>query len=194
MVYVGNYDDLDSNSDSGSGDSGFGQLEESTITDIDNRIAYVYIRAHSALPVKSDRKGNFKDIDIYEIPDDMKVVKLTAAFNGDRNSTFYEYKDKKELIMNSIRECEEKNLKSPWKVAKKIEKDLKSFEISNNIPNAELRNVVSNDKIVLNKIIDPLPETELSARGIVNYMPVQILFYNKNNTSDIHQTPAYSKS
>jgi hypothetical protein len=205
MVYVvGNYDDLDLDSidsgsdsdlDSGSVDSGFYQLKESTLTDIDNRIAYVYIRAHSALPVISDRKGKFKDIDIYEIPNDINVVKLTAASNGERNNNLYEYQDKKQLIMDGIKEYEEEyeeeTLESPWKVAKKIEKKLKKFEKYKEIPNAELRNVVSNDKIVLNKIIHPLPQEELGRRRIKNYMPVQILFYNKDfddfDSADIYE-------
>jgi hypothetical protein len=145
-------------------------------------IAYVYIRAHSNLPY-DDTKPPYM-FDTYELPPDMELTKITAAPNGEVNTSFYDYQDKKDIIASGIRvfnkavamESEENDT---YTAGAYIAGFLKRFEKKENIPNYKERNEVSNSDIVLNKIIVPLSKEEEAQRE--NYMVVQILFLDESD-------------
>jgi hypothetical protein len=145
-------------------------------------IAYVYIRAHSSLPYDDSNPEKF---DTYTMPDDMKLTKITAAVNGEVNCNYYDYQDKKDIIIGGIRAYYNKNKKkldNSYKLALRIQEELRHFEDEENkkgnkIPNSENRNVLSHNKTVLNKIIYPFSENEKKSRP--NYMTVQILYLDE---------------
>ena len=150
-------------------------------------IAYVYIRAHSSLPYDDSNPEKF---DTYTMPDDMKLTKITAAVNGEVNCNYYDYQDKKDIIIGGIKAYynkNKKNLDNSYELALRIQKELRHFEneenkTGNKIPNSENRNVLSHNKTVLNKIIYPFSENEKKSRP--NYMTVQILYLDDIITDD----------
>ena len=178
-----------------------------------NSIAYVYIRGHSSLPYNRNNtvlpynddtlpfnydthphERKIIPFDTYAIPTEMELLKITAASNGDSNYNYYEYQDKKDVIITSIRdfyldilkEKKEKDDIDIFDAAEHISAFLKKREKDENIEGWKKRNETNWDqnkdmpgKIVLNKIISPLTE-ELIEREIKSYMPVQILFLDIN--------------
>jgi hypothetical protein len=136
-------------------------------------IAYVYIRAHSSLPYDDSNPEKF---DIYEMPNDMNLTKITAAVNGEVNRKYYDYEDKKDIIIDGIKNYykKQKTQYNSYNLALKIQKKIRQFEKENKIPNSENRNIISFNKAVLNKIIYPLTDDEKKSRP--NYMAVQILY------------------
>lgn len=158
---------------------------------IRNTIAFVYIRAHSGLPVKNSNNKTLV-VDTYKMPDDMNLIKITASQNGESNKSFYEYNDKKETIMDSIRAYKNKNtnLSELPNVASSIQSYLRDLEYKNGVKNLEKRNIISNNKIVINKIIGPFSDKEKTERKIKDYIPVQIVFLD-DETNDFTSLDIY---
>jgi hypothetical protein len=150
-------------------------------------IVYIYIRAHSALPFYNTLTSNIVGItgyfETYKMPSDMNLIKITAALNGETNCSFYDYTDKKQLIIEGIRE----NMKPTnsdinnrvLSVAKSIQSNLREFEIKNNIKKSNERNIISNEKVVLNKVIERLSDKEIKSRP--GYIAIQLMFFDEDN-------------
>jgi hypothetical protein len=159
-------------------------------------IAYVYVRGHSELPY-NNTDGDIP-FDTYKIPDSMDLTKITAAPNGDVNISYYDYQDKKDTITSGIRAfndavvSEEGEKNDAYTAAAYIAGRLKRYEkkMKENIPNYKERNIISENKVVLNKIIMPLSKEEQTKRRIENYITVQILFLDDTddtfNSLDIY--------
>jgi hypothetical protein len=163
-------------------------------------IVFIYIRAHSALPYNNNQNNINKKFNTYTAPQDMNIVKITAAFNGEPNYSSYEYLDKKQLIMKGIRKFYDTINTNNTKIimnlidaAISIRNKLKKFEIKNKIKDANKRNIVSANKTLLNKIIVPLDLKQqeeknivgLNNRGIPKYIPLQLFFLDKETNEFI---------
>jgi hypothetical protein len=169
---------------------GEGEAGSSKLDSMRESIAYVYIRAHSALPYDKKKEEHF---DIYKMPSDMNLSKITAAPNGDYNSNFYEYQDKKKIIGLGITAFESevskgKEENDTFTAAAYICGILKRFEKKQGINDYKQRNIISQEKKVLNKIIVPLSIKEQKEKK--DYFVVQILFFNKK-TNDFDSFDIY---
>jgi hypothetical protein len=189
---------LDSSSDSDVGSSSSDEIDVDESDYINNKfsskeqkrllkkmrqtIAYVYIRAHSALPYDDDEENKFNE---YTMPSDMNLTKITSAVNGTTNCSFYDYQDKKDLIGAGIEKYDKTTNKKSDKAAKSIQTELRNYEKEHTIPNWENRNILSSEKTVLNKIIVPYSAAEVAKRKITDYIATQILF------SDDSSRPGY---
>jgi hypothetical protein len=157
--------------------------KQEMLREMRNSIAYVYIRAHSNLPYDSSKPYKF---DTYEMPDDMNLTKISAAPNGEVNTSFYDYQDKKDHILSAIKAYNtevkkgEEEKDDTFTAAAYIAGFLKRLEKKTKIiKNYKERNEISKNKMVLNKIIQPLSEKEQAERE--NYIAVQIMFLDKND-------------
>jgi len=150
-------------------------------------IVYIYIRAHSALPFYDTLKSNLNGIkgnfETYEIPSDMKLIKITAALNGETNCNYYDYTDKKQLIIEGIRNnmnSTNSDVDNPvLSVANSIQLNLRGFENNKNIKKSKERNIISDNKVVLNKVIERLSDEEIKSRP--GYIAIQLMFLDDNN-------------
>ena len=162
--------------------------------DDDEDISYVYIRGHSNLPYLRNGKKNEK-FDIYNISDEINVVKITAAANGETNCALYDFNIKTNLIQQGIdmykkfygdfTETEQTKINKPFVAATSIAMKLNEYE-KNNIVSIEKeeRNIVSMEKKVLNKIIIPLSADEQKNKP--GYMTVGVLHKNGIKKTDIY--------
>jgi hypothetical protein len=169
-------------------------FDETKLRKMRESIAYVYIRAHSSLPYNVHKKYK---VDRYTMPNDMNLTKISAVPNGESNYTFYDYADKKQLIMSGIRVFNEEVNKDEYEkndsyiAAAYIASKLKLYEKNNKIINFEQRNQISKNKkgTVLNKIITPFSKEEINKKKIENYIPVQLLFFDESEFESINIYP-----
>lgn len=139
-----------------------------------NRIVYVLIRGHSSLPYNSRRN----EFDEYTMPDDMNLVKITAAANGAQNCPRISYPKKKKLITNFIKK--NSNVNDPKEAA-----DMLRIKLTNEEGEEDklIKNVVSDNKIILNKVIFPLSLKEVEDRKEKeDYRAVEILFLDDDES------------
>jgi hypothetical protein len=154
-------------------------------------IVYVFIRGHSSLPYKGPYNYKGNDFDTYfheyEIPDDMNLVKITGSANGAKYCGSINYPVRKKIITNIIKN--NSNVNNPKEVAVRISQRLTEKETGED---KLTKNVVSENKTILNKVIFPFDTEEIAGRkqqGETDYTPLEILFLDDNNnkiSSDIY--------
>ena len=135
---------------------------------------FVSLRAHSSIPY------SFTDdnINTFQKPIGIQLVKLTAAENGGMNSSNnINYQDKNDIILRVIEEDKASIIKS----AETIQQLIRKTEQENKVDNFAQRNVVTivknierskNKGKMLNKQITPYSTEETQERNITNYMPI----------------------
>ena len=129
-------------------------------------IVYVLIRGHSTLPYDPMSKL-FRE---YEMPSDMNLIKITGSANGEKYCGRINYVERKELIKEIIKNNSNVN----QDVANKISAKLTENETGED---KLTKNVVSDNKTVLDKVIFPFSVEEFEKKNeSESYKAVELLF------------------